>query len=257
MSSSRAKAAAEVLVAGVVGQHAQFDLRIVGRQQDPAPLPRHKGRADLPAGLGPHGDVLQVRVAGAEAPGRGHGLMERGVDAARAWMDHLRQGVHVRPLELRVLAVLDDLRRQRVRPGRAPPERRRRCWDRSSSRERTGSFCSVEQDLLELLGRGDVERMPGQGVDLLLQRLELAGEPAAQFGQAAAVHADAVVLQLHQHLDQRHLHFGEERHPAPLAPGVGPRGAAVARPGGRRRRHRGRPGRSAPRPCAAGSCRCR
>ena len=66
MSSSRAKASHSVSIARKMGQHPQLDLRIVGRQQHPARLAGHEGRADFAALSRPHRDVLQVRVAGTQ-----------------------------------------------------------------------------------------------------------------------------------------------------------------------------------------------
>ena len=64
-----------------VRQHAQLDLRVVGRDQHAARLGDERP-ADLAAQLGAHGDVLQVRVAAAQPAGRGHGLVEARVHAA-------------------------------------------------------------------------------------------------------------------------------------------------------------------------------
>ena len=63
-------------VAAKVGQQAQLDLRIVGGQQQPA-IFRQERLADLPPHFRPDGDVLQIRLAGAEPTGRRHGLLER------------------------------------------------------------------------------------------------------------------------------------------------------------------------------------
>ena len=78
----------------------------------------HKRRADFAAFFGADRDVLQVRIAGAEPAGGGDDLVERRVNAARFGMDHHRQRIDVGVLELGVLAVLDDLRRQRMRRGK-------------------------------------------------------------------------------------------------------------------------------------------
>ena len=124
-------------------------------------------RADFAAFLGADRDVLQVRVAGAKPAGGGDDLVERAVDAARFGVDHRRQGIDVRVLELRVLAVLDDFLRQRVRIGQL--------FEHVGIRARPGfGFLDdrqaqlLEQHLRKLLGGGDVERMAGQFFDLLL-----------------------------------------------------------------------------------------
>ena len=45
-----------------VGQNAQLDLRVIGRQQVVIPLTRLKERADHASFLCTHGDVLEVRI---------------------------------------------------------------------------------------------------------------------------------------------------------------------------------------------------
>ena len=69
------------LVAGQVREHAQLDLRVVGGDQH-VPGLGDEGAADLAADLGADRDVLQVRIAAAQAPGRGDRLVELRVDAA-------------------------------------------------------------------------------------------------------------------------------------------------------------------------------
>ena len=64
----------QVLAAGVgldqarifreVRHHAHLDLGVVGGQQRFVALPDCERGADLAAGVGAHGDVLQVRVGG-------------------------------------------------------------------------------------------------------------------------------------------------------------------------------------------------
>jgi hypothetical protein len=55
---------------GDMGEHAQLDLAVVGRDQLVALL-GDEGLADLAAFLGADRDVLQVRVGGGQPPGRG------------------------------------------------------------------------------------------------------------------------------------------------------------------------------------------
>ena len=143
-------------LAGQVGEDAQLDLRVVGRQQ-PHPVGRDEGAPDLLAELRAHGDVLQVRVGAGEAAGARGGLPERRVDAPVRG-DGLRQRDEVRRVQLRQLApALDDgddrvqvadLRRARAgrssspscpcgrRAGRASRTAPRRAA--SASRSRTG-----------------------------------------------------------------------------------------------------------------------
>ena len=74
------------LVPGIMGEDPQIDLRIIGGQQDMA------GRGDecLPDPLSfpaAHGNVLQIRIAAAQAAGGGHRLVEGGVDATGGRVD--------------------------------------------------------------------------------------------------------------------------------------------------------------------------
>ena len=70
---------------------------------------------------------------------------------------------------------------------------------------------SVKQNLAQLLRRIDVERMPGQLVDLRLQL----GHPLAilptQLLQQRHVDPHATELHVGQHFDQRHLQLVEQR----------------------------------------------
>ena len=97
---------------GDVGEHAQLDLRVVGRDQH-VPGRGLEAAADLAPELGAHRDVLHVRVRRGEAARRRGGLHERRVDP-RLGVDHLRQHVEVRLGELVELAPALDLRHDRV-----------------------------------------------------------------------------------------------------------------------------------------------
>ena len=207
---------AEPLVGRVMGQHPQFDLRVVGRHQRPALLAGHEGRADLAAGLGPHGNVLQVGIVRAQPPGGRDHLVERGMHAAGPRIDHLRQGVDIRPLQLGVLPILDDLRRQGMLQGQLLQHVDVGAGARLGRPLDHRQLLLDEEHLLELPRRGDVELAAGQGIDLLLQSLHLLAEVAAQFGQTPDVDLHAVVFQLDQHVDQRHLHVAKQRHQALL-----------------------------------------
>ena len=68
---------------GHVGEHAQFDLRIIGRDQLMTRGCDKRG-ADLAPGLVAHGDVLQIGFGRGQAPGCGGGQRIAGVNALRA-----------------------------------------------------------------------------------------------------------------------------------------------------------------------------
>ncbi|MNQ55969.1 hypothetical protein D3C85_700790 [compost metagenome] len=95
----------QTFVLGQVGHDAQLDLRIVRRQQFVAGGGDER-LANAPALGGADRDVLQVRIAGRQAPGGRHRLVIRGVDAPGARVDLLRQAVGVGALELAQGAVL-------------------------------------------------------------------------------------------------------------------------------------------------------
>ena len=81
-------------VLGQVGQHAQFDLGVVGRQETAAGV-GDESPPHLPAQFGADGYVLQVGFAAADASGGGAGLVIGGMDAPGAVVHHFRQGVDV------------------------------------------------------------------------------------------------------------------------------------------------------------------
>ena len=107
-------ASTSAVVAREVRQHAQLDLRVVGRDQHVAGLGDERA-ADLAPELGADRDVLQVGIAAAQAAGGGDRLVEAGVDAAGLGVDQLRQRIDVGALELLQRAPLEDQPRHVVR----------------------------------------------------------------------------------------------------------------------------------------------
>ena len=103
----------ERFVLGQVGEHPQFDLRIVGRDQHVARLGDERA-ADLAAELGLDRNVLKIRIAAAQAPGRRHRLVEARVHAAGFRVHELRQRVDVGAFQLHQPAPLENLPRQIV-----------------------------------------------------------------------------------------------------------------------------------------------
>ena len=87
----------------------QLDLVVVG-YQEVAAFGRHEGPPELLAQLGAHRDVVQVRAVRGDAPGPGHGLPERRVDAA-VGLDLGEQALPVGGAELLHLAVRRAARR--------------------------------------------------------------------------------------------------------------------------------------------------
>ena len=79
---------------GHMGQHAQFDLGIVGRDQLVAGL-ADKGRADLAAFQRADRNILQVGVRGGQTAGRRGGQRIGSVDTFCLRIDEPRQGVRI------------------------------------------------------------------------------------------------------------------------------------------------------------------
>ena len=172
-------------------------------------------------------------------PSRGRDrLVERGVDAARARIDEGGQGVRVGALELRQLAVLQDL------PGQRVPERQLLQHVHVGRVARLGALDGGELELLEehrreLLRRVGVDRLAGQLVDLPEERVELRVELLREPGEPLGIDADPDPLHVGQDADERHLErlvqaleavLGEQGRlaqgepPHALGPGAGPRG---------------------------------
>ena len=153
-------------LAGGVREHAQLDLRVVGRDQHAALLGL-EAAADLAPERRADGDVLHVRVRARQAPGLRDRLQERGVDA-RALVDELGEHVEVGLDQRRELAPAldprDDLvlvadRLQHARVGRVARL--------AAALARQAEL--LEQDLAELLRRADQELLPGELEDLAVR----------------------------------------------------------------------------------------
>ena len=84
-----------ILVFAEMGHDTEFYLRIVGREEQAA-FVRDKCLADFLAVLVADRDILQIRVTGAEASGRGDGLVERRVYTSCARVDQLGKCVDIR-----------------------------------------------------------------------------------------------------------------------------------------------------------------
>ena len=122
-----------------------------------------------------------------------------------AAIHHLRQLVRVRRLELRQRAVLEQDLRQRIVGGELGQHVLvgRRLSGRGLAQRR--QLHLVEQDLAQLLRRGEVERLPGELIRLLLEREHLLAELAALRGEQRRVDHHAVALHPEQDLAHRHL----------------------------------------------------
>ena len=147
---------------GDVGEHAQLDLRIVGR--DAACARRgDEGGADLAALLGADRDVLQVRLGRGQPARRRRGQRIGGVHAAGLRVDVARQRVRVGRLQLGELAPFEDPARQLVALLGEILEHAGRV-DHCAGRGllAAGQAHLAEQDVAELLRRAEVEALAGE-----------------------------------------------------------------------------------------------
>jgi hypothetical protein len=153
---------------GHVGEHAQLDLRVIGREQQ-MPVLGDEGVPDLAPLLGPDRDVLQVGVVRGQPAGggRGHGI--GGVDPA-VGRDLLDQRVGVGAGQLLQLAPVENRPWQRVTLGGERFKHLRAGRVLAGPRLARGSQpLLLEQHFAQLLGRAEVERPPGELVGLLLE----------------------------------------------------------------------------------------
>ena len=138
-------------------------------------------------------------------PGDRGGLRVGRVHPPGGRVDAPRQLVGVGRLELGERAVLEDQPRQRmverqlgerILVGRGLP-RRRLLLHRQ--------LLPLEQDLLDLLGRAEVEGLAGRGVGLLFFLQDLLAELVALRLELRPVEQHAVALHAEQHRQRRHL----------------------------------------------------
>ena len=123
-------------------------------------------------------------IGGRQPPRRRDQLVERGVDAPRPRMDERRERVRVRALELRELAVLQDLPRERVPEGQLLQDVHVGGVAGLGALERRQLQLLEEHDG-ELLGRVRVDRLAGELVDLPQERVELRVELLRQPARGA------------------------------------------------------------------------
>ena len=190
-------------IVGEVRQHAELDLRVVGRDEDAAGFGNDRA-PDLAPKFGAHRDVLQVRVAAAQPAGGGHRLVEAGVQSSCFRIDQQRQRIDVRALQLHQLTPLQDEARQVVRGGElfehvgggggglrlgvAPQGRQLQL---------------VEEDARQLLRRGDVERLSRELEDPRVVDGEVLLEPLRLRGQRHGVDLHASPFDVDQYRHER------------------------------------------------------
>ena len=198
----------EGLVSRVVGQDAQLDLGVVGREQRRALL-GHERLADPHSCLGADRDVLHVGIGGGE-PARGRAeLVEGGVDAARRLVDEGRQRVHVGVLELGQPPIGQDPGGQLVVRGQLLEDAFVRGVAGLGLADHR-QLELLEEDHLQLLRRGDQEGLPCEGVDLPLESRQLHLVLGRQGLEHRRVDAHAGALHAREHPGEGELHLLEE-----------------------------------------------
>ncbi len=77
-----------------MGEDARLDLAVVGAEQLMA-LWNDERLADAESILTLDGDVLKIRIGRRESPGRGDGLVQRGVEPFGFWSDKFGKGIDI------------------------------------------------------------------------------------------------------------------------------------------------------------------
>ena len=190
---------------GDLGQQPQLDLRIIRRHQLVAGR-GDKGAADLAAVLGAHRNVLQVRLVRRQPSGGGRRQRVGGVDAMGLRMHVGRQRVGIGRFQFRDLPPLQDLLRKFVALLGEFVEDLRRGRPRAGlGLGAAGNSHLAEQDVADLLGAADIDRLAGDLLELGFDPRGGLGEIARQPRQHLAVDRDAAPLHPRQHRDQRPL----------------------------------------------------
>ena len=183
---------------------AQLDLRVVGAGNHPARR-RHKGRPHATALGRADGDVLQIGFVARQPPGDGNGLRIVRVHAAGARVGQLGQLVGVGALELGQAAVLQQLGRQRVV--------QRQFFQHLfvGAARAGGGFLHhrhaqlVKENLTQLLGAGQVERLAGNLIRLGFQPHDALAQFVALRGQCGCVDQHAIALDAKQRFAAGHF----------------------------------------------------
>ena len=186
----------QLLIAGTMRQYPQLNLRII-RVHEHAPFLRHEHLADQPSQFHAHRDVLQIRIRAADTPGGRDGLVELPVDAA-VTADKVGQAVRISRFQLRQLAIFQNLFHHRAIRGQLFQHVRRRGIPALRLLPVFQPHM-LEQDDSELLRGIDVERLPRQSVNLLLQLDDPPAKLLAVYFQGLALDLHALALHVVKH----------------------------------------------------------
>ncbi len=199
----------ELVVTRQVRHDPHFNLAVVSGHESLVVLAHGERLADLATHLRADGDVLEVGVRRGQAPGRGHGLLEGRVDSPVV-RHGLQQGLHGLT-QLGDVAVLQQVAQERVFCLlKQVLERGRIGCVPGLDLLGLGHVQLVEQDLLELLGRAQVDLT----ADRLVGRSGCGSAHLCELGfertQVFDVHCNAVVLHTHQSVRERKFKFLEQ-----------------------------------------------
>ena len=184
---------------GDLGQQPQLDLRIVRRHQLVAGR-RDEGAADLAAVLGAHRDVLQVRLVRRQPSGGGRRQRVGRVHAMGLRIDVGRQRVGIGRFQLRDLAPFQNLLREIVALLGEIVEHLRRGRPRAGlGLGAAGQAHLAEEDVADLLGAADIDRLARDLLDFGLDPRGGLREIARQPRQHLAVDRDAAAFHPRQH----------------------------------------------------------
>ena len=195
----------ETFVAAHVGQDAKLHLGVVGGNKGIVSLAGHEEGADLPAFFCADRDVLQIRIRAGKSAGGGDSLIEGGVDAPRFPANQKRQRVEIGGNQFRQRAVAKDFLHEGIVHGQIFQD------------VRGGGVAGLgplpgrkaqlfEKDDAQLLGRIDIERLAGFGVNISYKRADLLLHAFLHFLPAGLVRSDAGLLHGSQHLHQGTFH---------------------------------------------------
>ena len=156
----------ERFVTAEVGEHAEFNLRVVHRENHVAWVLWDECGADLLAEFATDGDVLQIRIAARKAACRSTPLDKARVDALGVRVHKRREHGNVCALHLLELAVFDDCKDDGV--GGAEAE----FFEDGGIGAAFFDFREAErvkEHFAELLGRTDVEFETGHVADFFFE----------------------------------------------------------------------------------------
>ena len=162
----------ELLILRHMGKNPKLNLGIIRIRKNTAHF-WHEHLSDFSSQLGPHGNILQIRVGGADAPRGRNGLVKRGVNPL-ILSDKGGKTVRIGALQLCKPPVFQHKRCDGMLLGK-PLEHVRRGGISRFCLFPAGNPHLLKQDFPKLLGRVDVKLYPRLFVYFLFQLADSAG----------------------------------------------------------------------------------